>query len=102
LNCVRNDSTTHSTNSNKLISSPALLKYHLRPSNLKGLDNESILSINCETFREEALSNEQFVESLKQFHSQSSILNNEIQEYPEIVFMGTGSAMPGKVRNTSA
>ncbi len=102
LNCVRNDSTTHSTNSDKLIFSPALLRYHLRPSNLKGLDNESILSINCETFREEALSNKEFVESLKQFHSQSSILNNEIQEYPEILFMGTGSAMPGKVRNTSA
>ncbi len=102
LNCVRNDSTTHSTNSDKLIFSPSLLKYHLRPSNLKGLDNESILSINCETFREEALSNEEFVESLKQFHSESSILNNEIQEYPEIVFLGTGSAMPGKVRNTSA
>lgn len=45
-----------------------------------------------------------FKESLKKLKTviESENLSNEVEEYPKIIFFGTGSCIPNKTRNTSA
>ncbi|CAG2163288.1 unnamed protein product [Oppiella nova] len=102
LDCLRNEDTPQAYQSNSVRNTNTLSKYHLRPSNVKGYDSENIVDIDVNAFKEEAFSNSEFMESLKKYHSLESQLQYTAQDYPEIIFLGTGSAVPSKVRNTSA
>ena len=87
----------------KVIKTKTLTKYRLRPKNIRGIDLETVANIDEHLFREEALSNTSFVDNLNEFQSFVSKQKDvKIQDYPEIIFLGTGSAVPSKVRNTSA
>ncbi|CAG2104751.1 unnamed protein product [Medioppia subpectinata] len=100
LYCHETENTNEETN--KVKNTNTLSRYHLRPSNLKGFDLENIVSIDTNAIKEEAFAITPFTESLKKYHEWESQLVNTTQEYPEIIFLGTGSAVPSKVRNTSA
>ncbi|XP_054159662.1 ribonuclease Z, mitochondrial-like [Oppia nitens] len=101
LHCIDNNEIHRNSQLNSFKSTKTLLKYHLRPANDKGFDDKTVVNIDVNGIREEALANTSFMESksLYQIQQQNS---SQIKEYPEIIFLGTGSAVPSKVRNTSA
>ncbi|CAG2170134.1 unnamed protein product, partial [Oppiella nova] len=61
----------------------------------------TVVDIDVNAFREEAFSNNKFMESLNKYHSLESQLVTETQDYPEIIFLGTGCSVPSKMRNMS-
>ena len=94
--------TDERNESKKVINAKTLTKFNLRPKNLRGIDLETTVDYKIQEYKDEALSISDFVESLTDFHSFVSKLEVKVQEYPEIIFLGTGSAVPSKIRNTSA
>lgn len=78
-----------------------LFNYHLRPK--KGCDSSLELKINPTEFLEETLSLEKFPAVLHEVTQQVRQMqqNLVIREYPKLVFLGTGSSIPNKTRNTS-
>ncbi|CAL1287430.1 unnamed protein product [Larinioides sclopetarius] len=80
-----------------------LERYYLRPSN--GLDKSYALNFQPKDFIEEAMNAEGFEILLKDLHCKIQenakfSMNGNI--YPEVVFLGTGSSIPSKLRNVSA
>lgn len=78
-----------------------LFNYHLRPK--KGCDSSLELKINSTEFIEETLSLEKFPAVLHEVTQQMSQMQQNllIREYPKLLFLGTGSSIPNKTRNTS-
>ncbi len=79
--------------------------YHLRPN--KGLDRLNESAVSPDEYLTEATSIPGFVESLDDLKRQlrQNYANEKISrsdEYPKIVFLGTGSCIPNKARNVSA
>lgn len=79
--------------------------YHLRPN--KGLDRLNELAVCPDEYLNESASISGFAESLDALKQQlrQSYANEKISradEYPKIVFLGTGSCIPNKTRNVSA
>ncbi|KAM9596441.1 zinc phosphodiesterase ELAC protein 2 isoform 1-T1 [Trichechus inunguis] len=80
-----------------------LLKYQLRPR--REWQRDAILTCNPDEFIAEALELPDFQESIQE--SRKSVQDGPApaekrSQYPEIVFLGTGSAIPMKIRNVSS
>lgn len=79
--------------------------YHLRPN--KGLDRHNELAVCPEEYLSESASKPGFVESLDRLkqelrQSYASEKLYRADEFPKILFLGTGSSKPSKYRNVSA
>ncbi|XP_054564963.1 zinc phosphodiesterase ELAC protein 2 isoform X2 [Eptesicus fuscus] len=80
-----------------------LLKYQLRPQ--RGWQRDALLTCNPDEFIDEALklpNFEQSVQEYKETARDSPAPAEKKGQYPEIIFLGTGSAIPMKIRNVSA
>uniref|UniRef100_A0A4W4GXI2 Zinc phosphodiesterase ELAC protein 2 n=1 Tax=Electrophorus electricus TaxID=8005 RepID=A0A4W4GXI2_ELEEL len=68
-----------------------LLKYQLKPK--AEWQRDAIVSCNKEEFAQEAAEVPGFLQEVER--------SGEVERYPEVVFLGTGSAVPMKIRNVS-
>ncbi|XP_007946247.1 zinc phosphodiesterase ELAC protein 2 [Orycteropus afer afer] len=80
-----------------------LLKYQLRPR--REWQRDAVLTCNPDEFIAEALELPNFQESVQEY--KKSVQDGPApaekrSQYPEIVFLGTGSAIPMKIRNVSS
>ncbi|XP_012868563.1 PREDICTED: zinc phosphodiesterase ELAC protein 2 [Dipodomys ordii] len=100
--------TFHSKEEGPALSVPVvqgecLLKYQLRPR--REWQRDAIITCNPEEFIAEVLELPNFQESVQEYRksTQDSLAPAEKRnQYPEVVFLGTGSAIPMKIRNVSA
>ncbi|KAI3359484.1 hypothetical protein L3Q82_013880 [Scortum barcoo] len=80
-----------------------LLKFQLRP--VMEWQRDAIPSCSAEEFVKEASEVPNFLEEVdkcrKICSTDAAELSGQRQKYPEVVFMGTGSALPMKIRNVS-
>ncbi|KAF7657359.1 hypothetical protein LDENG_00028660 [Lucifuga dentata] len=80
-----------------------LLKFQLRP--VMEWQRDAIPACNSEEFVKEASEVPNFleeVETCRQLRStDAALLSGQAEQYPEVVFLGTGSALPMKIRNVS-
>ncbi|XP_071028464.1 zinc phosphodiesterase ELAC protein 2-like [Oncorhynchus clarkii lewisi] len=80
-----------------------LLKFQLRPK--IEWQRDAIPSCDTEEFVKEAAEAPNFlqeVEECKRFRAtNAAVLSGRADKYPEVVFLGTGSALPMKIRNVS-
>ncbi|KAL6460709.1 hypothetical protein MHYP_G00306750 [Metynnis hypsauchen] len=80
-----------------------LLKFQLRPK--AEWQRDAIPPCDEEEFVKEAAEVPNFlqeVEKFKRFQTTDSVaLSGKVDRYPEVVFLGTGSALPMKIRNVS-
>ncbi|XP_072531225.1 zinc phosphodiesterase ELAC protein 2 [Salminus brasiliensis] len=80
-----------------------LLKFQLRPKT--EWQRDAIPACDEKEFVKEAAEVPNFlqeVEEFKRFQSTDSVtLSGKVARYPEVVFLGTGSALPMKIRNVS-
>ncbi|XP_071496376.1 zinc phosphodiesterase ELAC protein 2-like [Diadema antillarum] len=88
----------------KLMFAEIYNKYHMKPA--KGWERDFIVCEDRQRFLDELASLQDFQTSLKSmreslegFKGQGPL--TERGKYPEVVFLGTGSAMPNKARNVS-
>ncbi|XP_039083234.1 zinc phosphodiesterase ELAC protein 2 [Hyaena hyaena] len=80
-----------------------LLKYQLRPR--REWQRDAVVSCNPDEFIAEALELPNFQESVQEYRKavqDGAPAAEKSSQYPEIVFLGTGSAIPMKIRNVSA
>ncbi|KAG8128894.1 hypothetical protein E2320_015627 [Naja naja] len=80
-----------------------LLKYQLRPK--REWQKDALFNYNPAEYVAEALQLPDFQDSVQTCHESLSVkpATSETQDcYPEIVFLGTGSAVPMKIRNVSS
>ncbi|XP_038182370.1 zinc phosphodiesterase ELAC protein 2 isoform X2 [Arvicola amphibius] len=80
-----------------------LLKYQLRPK--REWQRDATLICNTDEFIAEALELPKFQESVQEYKKsvqESPAPEEKRSQYPEIVFLGTGSAIPMKIRNVSS
>ncbi|KAG5890173.1 hypothetical protein JTB14_014340 [Gonioctena quinquepunctata] len=74
--------------------------YHLRPR--KGLDRTAELKINPKEYLEETMVLEDFSAELNKLKEKIKLTRTvKDDKYPKILFLGTGSCIPNKTRNTS-
>ncbi|XP_022080535.1 zinc phosphodiesterase ELAC protein 2-like [Acanthaster planci] len=88
----------------KIQKAESYMRYHLRPH--IGWDREFVQLPSTEPFIEEAMAIPGFKETLDQLGNQLTehhqrCLTLDRPRYPEVVFLGTGSAMPNKERNVT-
>lgn len=80
-----------------------LLKFQLRPK--IEWQRDAIPSCDTKKFVDEAAKVPHFlskVEECKRFCStDAAVLSGQVEKYPQVVFLGTGSALPMKIRNVS-
>ncbi|KAM3598983.1 uncharacterized protein V6R79_025129 [Siganus canaliculatus] len=80
-----------------------LLKFQLRP--VMEWQRDAIPSCNVDEFVKEASEVPNFLEEVdecrKMCSTDAADFSGQTEKYPEVVFMGTGSALPMKVRNVS-
>ncbi|KAG7325994.1 hypothetical protein KOW79_010919 [Hemibagrus wyckioides] len=85
------------------IRAECLLKFQLRPK--AEWQRDAIPTCDQEEFIKEAAEVPNFlqeVEECKHFQTtDSAVLSGKVERYPEVVFLGTGSALPMKIRNVS-
>uniref|UniRef100_A0AC11DBK1 ElaC ribonuclease Z 2 n=1 Tax=Ovis aries TaxID=9940 RepID=A0AC11DBK1_SHEEP len=78
-----------------------LLKYQLRPR--REWQRDAVLTCDPEEFITEALELPNFQESVQEYRKTAQDGPEETSsQYPEVVFLGTGSAIPMKIRNVSS
>ncbi|KAM6174173.1 zinc phosphodiesterase ELAC protein 2 isoform 2-T2 [Erethizon dorsatum] len=80
-----------------------LLKYQLRPR--QEWQRDAIITCNPDEFIAEALELPNFQESVHEYRKSvqdGPAPTEKENQFPEIVFLGTGSAIPMKIRNVSA
>ncbi|XP_033106695.1 zinc phosphodiesterase ELAC protein 2-like isoform X2 [Anneissia japonica] len=77
------------------------LRYHIWPST--GFDRSFVPTLNMKSYVEAAKEIEHFIENVELFKSDqaSNVTQQRTVRYPEVLFLGTGSAMPNKERNVS-
>lgn len=92
-------SPTATVNPQNLIQAKTLLSVNLRPNRM--LDSDSVVKINIKSFLDEISAIEGFSEALAELQNQLKSYDKGIAPYPKIVFLGTGSCIPNKTRNTS-
>ncbi|XP_061030616.1 zinc phosphodiesterase ELAC protein 2 isoform X1 [Eubalaena glacialis] len=86
-----------------LVRGQCLLKYQLRPR--REWQRDAIITCDPEEFIAEALELPNFQESVQEYRKtvQDGPAPAEKRgQYPEVVFLGTGSAIPMKIRNVSS
>lgn len=95
------DSDDSDSGLRRVVHSPMSLKYHLRP--MKRIDKSSVVTLSPDVFVQECFNIAAFPGALSELKSTMEQLDKtrKEQKYPEIVFLGTGSSIPSKVRNTS-
>ncbi|XP_071960654.1 zinc phosphodiesterase ELAC protein 2-like [Antedon mediterranea] len=88
-------------NSLKVVQAETYMRYHIYPPT--GVDRSLVPTLNTEPYIKEAKEMEHFLEDLDTFKASegSGTVQKETVKYPEVVFLGTGSAMPNKERNVS-
>ncbi|XP_052051020.1 zinc phosphodiesterase ELAC protein 2 isoform X2 [Apodemus sylvaticus] len=80
-----------------------LLKYQLRPK--REWQRDTTLNCNTDEFIAEALELPNFQETVEEYRKnmqENPAPAEKRSQYPEIVFLGTGSAIPMKIRNVSS
>ncbi|XP_051024177.1 zinc phosphodiesterase ELAC protein 2 isoform X2 [Acomys russatus] len=80
-----------------------LLKYQLRPK--REWQRDTTLTCNTDEFIAEALELPNFQERVQEYKKsmqESPAPAEKGRQYPEIIFLGTGSAIPMKIRNVSS
>ncbi|CAG0879837.1 unnamed protein product [Darwinula stevensoni] len=90
-----------------VVQARTLTQFRLRPK--MGLDFSSSIVISSEEALSEIPSNESDVnvrdrvhESVQAKRDSDTVITSESQDFPRILFLGTGSSVPQKTRNTSA
>ncbi|XP_054391445.1 zinc phosphodiesterase ELAC protein 2 isoform X2 [Pongo abelii] len=86
-----------------VVQGECLLKYQLRPR--REWQRDAIITCNPEEFIVEALQLPNFEQSVQEYRRSAQdgpALAEKRSQYPEIIFLGTGSAIPMKIRNVSA
>ncbi|XP_007455078.1 PREDICTED: zinc phosphodiesterase ELAC protein 2 isoform X2 [Lipotes vexillifer] len=86
-----------------LVRGQCLLKYQLRPR--REWQRDAIMTCDPEEFIAEALELPNFQESVQEYRKTVQDCPAPAEErgrYPEVVFLGTGSAIPMKIRNVSS
>lgn len=83
------------------LQSNTFCKFHLRPK--KGLDRENELYIDPKQYIEETMTLDGIPELLRDLSGKLETQRKKmyINPYPRILFLGTGSCIPNKTRNTS-
>ncbi|KAI2811521.1 Zinc phosphodiesterase ELAC protein 2 [Blomia tropicalis] len=89
---------------------PTLLTYNIRPLKERGITfNQDFCELNSTNIIQSTEENLEFVEQLKKYQelvdnkNDESLLNGNTTNFqPNVLFLGTGSATPGKLRNTSS
>ncbi|XP_069692325.1 ribonuclease Z, mitochondrial isoform X2 [Periplaneta americana] len=83
-----------------LIQARTFCSVHLRPR--KGLDSQGELKLNPKLFVNETLNVEGFPEMLSELEQKlQQTPTDQLKKYPQVLFLGTGSCIPNKTRNTS-
>ncbi|KAG8225915.1 hypothetical protein J437_LFUL005951, partial [Ladona fulva] len=82
-----------------IIKACTFFNVHLRPR--KGFDSSSALQLNCQEFVDETMTVDGFEKSLHDFKVKLQTSQPSNDTYPKILFLGTGSCIPNKARNTS-
>ncbi|KAL2765866.1 zinc phosphodiesterase ELAC protein 2 isoform 3 [Daubentonia madagascariensis] len=80
-----------------------LLKYQLRPR--REWQRDAVITCNPDEFKAEALELPNFQESVQEYRKSvqdGPTPAEKRSQYPEIIFLGTGSAIPMKIRNVSS
>ncbi|XP_026332982.1 ribonuclease Z, mitochondrial [Hyposmocoma kahamanoa] len=87
-----------------IIAGRTLTVFHLRP-NIE-LDRNAEPKLHIQEYIKETMDVDGFVNSLEQFRhlvdARRYSCNKTQEEYPKVMFLGTGSCIPSKTRNTSA
>uniref|UniRef100_A0A2I2ZXP1 Zinc phosphodiesterase ELAC protein 2 n=1 Tax=Gorilla gorilla gorilla TaxID=9595 RepID=A0A2I2ZXP1_GORGO len=86
-----------------MVQGECLLKYQLRPR--REWQRDAIITCNPEEFIVEALQLPNFQQSVQEYRRSVQDVPAPAEkrsQYPEIIFLGTGSAIPMKIRNVSA
>ncbi|NWX05754.1 RNZ2 protein, partial [Caloenas nicobarica] len=83
-----------------IVRGECLLKYHFRPQQEWQRDAVTVCDHNA--FVSEALDLPNFQTRVKECKESLSAAPGNVSAYPEIVFLGTGSAIPMKIRNVSS
>ncbi|XP_032354726.1 zinc phosphodiesterase ELAC protein 2 [Camelus ferus] len=85
-----------------MVRGECLLKYQLRPR--REWQRDAVMTCNPEEFIAEALELPNFQDSVREYRraAQDGPAPEERSQYPEVVFLGTGSAIPMKIRNVSS
>ncbi|XP_059059090.1 ribonuclease Z, mitochondrial [Achroia grisella] len=86
----------------EIIAGRTLSVFHLRPK--KTLDRSLEPKLHIQDYIQETMDVDGFVTSLEQFRRQVETIRytkGNVKEYPKVVFLGTGSCIPSKTRNTS-
>ncbi|KAJ8727934.1 hypothetical protein PYW08_016319 [Mythimna loreyi] len=87
----------------ELLAGRTLTMYHLRPK--KQLDRSAEPKLHIQDYIQETMDVDGFVGSLEQFRRLVDSMRYarcDSKEFPKVVFLGTGSCIPSKTRNTSA
>ncbi|XP_018335191.1 ribonuclease Z, mitochondrial isoform X2 [Agrilus planipennis] len=84
-----------------VISPFTFFNMHLRPR--KGIDRSGEIKLTPEQYIEECMAADGFSEALNELQNKllKEYKNITIAPYPKIIFLGTGSCIPNKTRNTS-
>ncbi|XP_014742317.1 PREDICTED: zinc phosphodiesterase ELAC protein 2 [Sturnus vulgaris] len=83
-----------------IVRGECLLKYHLRPQ--QEWQRDAVTVCDPDMFVSEALDLPDFQTRVKECKESLSAVPGNVGAYPEIVFLGTGSAIPMKIRNVSS
>uniref|UniRef100_A0A663EDV6 Zinc phosphodiesterase ELAC protein 2 n=1 Tax=Aquila chrysaetos chrysaetos TaxID=223781 RepID=A0A663EDV6_AQUCH len=83
-----------------IVRGECLLKYHFRPQ--QEWQRDAVTVCDHDAFVSEALDLPDFQTRVKECKESLSALPGNVGAYPEIVFLGTGSAIPMKIRNVSS
>lgn len=92
--------------SNGCIPASSLTCFHLRPN--RGLDRSGEPQLNADEYVRESIALAGFTDSLdelKRAYNKQGYANDVLgraEDYPKIVFLGTGSCIPNKTRNVSS
>ncbi|XP_063824752.1 ribonuclease Z, mitochondrial isoform X1 [Ostrinia nubilalis] len=106
--CKGDGGQTHATideeqNKLEVIAGRTLTMFHLRPK--RQLDRSVEPKLHVQEYIQETMDVDGFVGSLEHFRRQVDSMRYakaNSQEFPKVVFLGTGSCIPSKTRNTSA
>ncbi|XP_010137201.1 PREDICTED: zinc phosphodiesterase ELAC protein 2 [Buceros rhinoceros silvestris] len=83
-----------------IVRGECLLKYHFRPQ--QEWQRDAVTVCDHDAFVNEALDLPDFQTRVKECKESLSAATGNADAYPEIVFLGTGSAIPMKIRNVSS
>ncbi|OXB81206.1 UNVERIFIED_CONTAM: hypothetical protein H355_005136 [Colinus virginianus] len=83
-----------------IVRGECLLKYHFRPH--QEWQRDAVTICDHDAFVAEALDLPNFQARVKECKESLPAASGNVNPYPEIVFLGTGSAIPMKIRNVSS